>query len=166
MRSRFFYVKSRLVWQATQVHQGVRRPAAHNQGRRATRCTTKQQRRAAYPSADLVRHWDFQVNLQTAKGIGKIQDRRFTFSVSPEQDLKLFLCAPTPQGIFSASPVRQWYDRWQQFEGKQWSGDYSFLPTDLVGEDLEVAKSEIRSIADVFYTTMTLPVHHKTQERG
>ena len=69
--------------------------------------------------------------------------------MSPEQDIKLFLCSPAPQGVFSASPVRQWYATWQAFTGRQWAGDYSFLPSTLTGDDLETAKQEIISASGV-----------------
>ena len=38
------------------------------------------------------------------------------------------------------------------------TNDFSFLPKDLSVDELATAKAEIRSMPDVFYTTLQLPV--------
>ena len=60
--------------------------------------------------------------------------------------------------MFTASQVDKWLSAWKTVSGRQWADDFSFLPRDLSKEEADVAKHEIRSMRDVFYTTFKLPV--------
>ena len=78
--------------------------------------------------------------------------------MSPEQDAKMFLSTPAPQGVFPATAVEPWLAAWRKVSGAYWSGSYEFLPKDLTKEEREIAMQEIRAMPDVFYTTFQVPV--------
>ena len=56
------------------------------------------------------------------------------------------------------SPTQSWYQHWSKLGFKQWCGDDTFLPSHLSAEARSIAKQEISSITECFYTQTHLPV--------
>ena len=60
---------------------------------------------------------------------------QIVFSLSPEQDAKLFLTLPAPTGVFGVSAVSSYLAAWKSVEGPYWANDYSLLPRTLTTEE-------------------------------
>ena len=79
----------------------------------------------------------------------------FSFSLSPEQDGKLF---DTSEEFSTEPQIEQFFRDWQDIPGEKFSITTSTLPPGLSPSDFETANLELNSIPEIFYTSTQLPV--------
>ena len=100
-------------------------------------------------------HWMFPGGHHRSRR-GGLLVRGAAFSLSPEQDAKLFLADPESTA-YNSSAHNDYYEKWKSHKGPCWTGE-AFFPSTLSSDELAVARQEFKSIPECFYKESGFPV--------